>query len=275
MRRFTQLDVFSDHLMQGNALAVVHDADGVSDGDLAAFARWTNLSETTFLLKPQDASADYRVRIFTPGGELPFAGHPTLGSAAAWLEAGGVPATEGRVVQECGVGLVQLRRESDRLAFAAPPLIRSGEPEAADRDRAVRSLGVDASRVVAAQWVDNGPGWLGILLDGAQTVLELAPDFTEMGTTPVGVIGPSTMAGIDYEVRAFVPGLGVPEDPVTGSLNAGLAGWLIGSGRAPSSYVVRQGTALGRDGRVHLDQVGDDIWVGGQVSTGISGQVAL
>ncbi len=275
MRRFTQLDVFSGRFMRGNALAVVHDADDVSDADLAAFARWTNLSETTFLLRPRAAEADYRVRIFTPAGELPFAGHPTLGSAAAWLEAGGVPTHEGRVVQECGVGLVHLRREGDRLAFAAPPLIRSGEPDAVDRDRAVRSLGVDASRVVAAQWVDNGPGWLGILLDGAQTVLELAPDFTEMGTTPVGVIGPSAMDGIDYEVRAFVPGLGVPEDPVTGSLNAGLAGWLIGSGRAPTSYVVRQGTALGRDGRVHLDRVGGEIWVGGQVAAGVTGQVAL
>ncbi len=275
MRRFTQLDVFSARFMHGNALAVVHDADGVSDADLAAFARWTNLSETTFLLAPEAAEADYRVRIFTPGGELPFAGHPTLGSAAAWLQAGGVPARSGRLVQECSAGLIPLRVDGDRLSFAAPPLVRSGEPAAADRDRAVTALGVDPGRVVGAQWVDNGPGWLGILLDDGPAVLDLRPDFAAMGSTPVGVIGPSELDGVDFEVRAFVPGLGVPEDPVTGSLGAGLAQWLIGAGRAPSAYVARQGTALGRDGRVHVQQIGDDIWVGGEVAVGITGQVVL
>lgn len=275
MRRFTQLDVFSSRFMRGNALAVVHDADGVDDTELAAFARWTNLSETTFLLKPEAPEADYRVRIFTPGGELPFAGHPTLGSASAWLEAGGVPARSGRLVQECGAGLVPLRIDGERLSFAAPPLVRSGAPAAADRDRAVDALGVDPGRVVGAQWVDNGPGWLGILLDEGQAVLDLRPDFTAMGSTPVGVIGPSAVEGVDFEVRAFVPGLGVPEDPVTGSLGAGLAQWLIGADLAPTAYVARQGTALGRDGRVHIEQIGDDIWVGGHVTVGITGEVAL
>ncbi|KNX37613.1 PhzF family phenazine biosynthesis protein [Luteipulveratus halotolerans] len=273
MHRFSQVDVFTKTLTRGNALAVVHDADGLDDDTLAAFARWTNLSETTFLLAPTREGADYRVRIFTPGGELPFAGHPTLGSARAWLEAGGRPADAGTVVQECGAGLVRVRRDGDRLAFAAPPLLRTGPVDAADLDPVVASLGLTRADVVDAQWVDNGPGWLGVLLRDADQVRALVPDFTAMRPYKVGVIGPGGDA--DYEVRAFVPSLGVPEDPVTGSLNAGLAQWLIGAGRAPSSYVAAQGTVIQRAGRVHVDQVGDDIWVGGSTVVAVTGTVAL
>ncbi|KHL02764.1 PhzF family phenazine biosynthesis protein [Sinomonas humi] len=283
-RTFSQVDVFTSEFLRGNPVAVVHDAEGVSDQDMAAFARWTNLSETTFLLPPTQSGADYRLRIFTPGGELPFAGHPTLGSARAWLEAGGVPAASGRLVQECGVGLVTLADDGGRLAFAAPPLLRSGPVDPSELALVVRSLGLAADDVVDAAWVDNGPGWVGLLLRDATTVLELRPDFAAMGGYKVGVIGPYDNTGEDpsvaFEVRAFCPDLAVPEDPVTGSLNAGLAQWLIGSGRAPSSYIAQQGTALGRRGRVHVSADGlaggdGEIWVGGDTVAGIRGTVEL
>ena len=279
--RFSQLDVFTPVPLRGNPLAVVHDASDLDDARMAAFARWTNLSETTFLLPPTAegaaGGADYRVRIFTPGGELPFAGHPTLGSAQAWLAAGGRPRQPGVVVQECGVGLVRVRRDGTRLAFAAPPLKRSGPvDDPALRAQVLAALRVPADAVRALQWVDNGPGWLAALLPDAATVRALQPDFGAMRGLKLGVVGPQTPgAATQFEVRTFVPGLGVPEDPVTGSLNAGLAQWLIGAGIAPPHYVAAQGAALGRDGRVHVDQDGEDLWIGGEVCEVVSGIVTL
>lgn len=280
---FTQVDVFAPRPLTGNPVAVVHGAADVTDAQMAAFASWTNLSETTFLLPPTEegraAGADYRLRIWTPSRELPFAGHPTLGSAHAWLEAGGAPAREDVVVQECGVGLVEVRRGSagDGLAFAAPELLRSGPVDAAERDQAVAALGVDPAAVLDTAWVDNGPGWLGVRLDSAATVLGLVPDMAAMGDLRIGVVGPHEPGGpADVEVRAFVPALAVAEDPVTGSLNAGLALWLTADGTLPPSYVARQGTALGRDGRVTVT-TGDDgrIWVGGATRSTIRGTVEL
>ncbi len=278
--RFTQLDVFTAAPLLGNPLAVVHDAQGLADEQMAAFARWTNLSETTFLLPPTEPGADYRVRIFTPGGELPFAGHPTLGSCFAWLAAGGQPRAADEVVQQCGVGLVRVRREAvagrTRLAFAAPPLRRTGPVEPALRAQVLASLGLNDKQMERLEWIDNGPGWMGALLPDAATVLALRPDFAAMHGLKLGVIG-AHPAGSEcqFEVRAFVPALGVPEDPVTGSLNAGLAQWLIGAGLAPSAYVAAQGAALGRAGRVHVQRVGVDVWIGGDVVSVVSGTVAL
>lgn len=272
-RRFSQVDVFAPTPLSGNPVAVVHDADGLSEATMAALARWTNLSETTFLLPPTRSDADYRLRIFTPGSELPFAGHPTLGSAHAWLEAGGVPAREGVVVQECGAGLVEVRDDGAGLAFAAPPLVRSGGVEPDLFARAVASLGIDRALVEDAQWIDNGPGWIGLRLASADAVASLAPDFALMGELKIGVLGPHPPDGpADVEVRAFCPGYGPPEDPVTGSLNAGFALWLTAEGTLPAAYVARQGTALGRDGRVSI-VTGDDgrVWVGGVTRSTIAG----
>ncbi len=279
-RRFSQLDVFTDQPLRGNPLAVVHDAQGLSDGQMADFARWTNLSETTFLLPPDDAGADYRVRIFTPGGELPFAGHPTLGSCHAWLSAGGVPRDADVVVQQCGVGLVRVRRDrhgdSERLAFAAPALRRTGPVDAGLRAQAVAALGLDDAELLQLQWIDNGPGWMAGLLKDAAAVLALRPDFAAMRGLNLGVVGAYPVGSeCQFEVRAFVPGLGVPEDPVTGSLNAGLAQWLIAAGLAPARYVAAQGTALGRAGRVFVTQQGADIWIGGAVCSVLTGAVTL
>lgn len=275
-RRFHQLDVFTDTPYLGNPLAVVHDAQGLSDARMAAFARWTNLSETTFLLPPTDPQADYRVRIFTPGGELPFAGHPTLGSCHAWLTAGGAPRSPDTIVQQCGVGLVRIRRDGPRLAFAAPPLRRTGPVDDALLARIAAALGLTKSEILAHQWVDNGPGWCAVMLGSAERVLAVRPDWAALGDVKLGLIGPQPAGSdTDFEVRAFVPTLGVPEDPVTGSLNAGLAQWLMGAGLAASNYTVRQGTALGRAGKVFLDRIGNDIWVGGQVADCIAGTVAF
>lgn len=276
MHQFNQIDVFASVLTEGNPVAVVHDADGITDEQMAAFARWTNLSETTFLLPPTDPAADYRLRIFTAYAELPFAGHPTLGSARAWLEAGGVPRSARLIVQECLAGHIRIRRDGGRLAFAAPPLVRSGPVDQADLDQVVSALGVDPAHVVDAQWADNGPGWVAVLLDSAQAVLDLEPMPDGFSTLDkVGVVGPYP-PGFEtaFEVRAFYPGPGF-EDPVTGSLNASIAQWLIGTGRAPSSYVASQGTRLRRRGRIHVDQIGDDIWIGGETVVGIIGAVGL
>ena len=274
--RFHQLDVFSRQPLKGNPLAVVHAAEGLDEATLAAFARWTNLSETTFLLPPTQPGADYRVRIFTPGGELPFAGHPTLGSCAAWLAAGGVPAQAGVVVQECGVGLVRIRRDEGRLAFAAPPLKRSGPLDEALLARIAAGCGLPREAITGHQWVDNGPGWCAVMLRSAAEVLAVKPDWARLGDVKLGLVAPQP-AGADtqFEVRAFVPTLGVPEDPVTGSLNAGLAQWLIGAGLAPRSYVAAQGAALGRAGRVHVQHDGQDCWIGGEVAFCIEGTVEL
>lgn len=276
-RPFSQVDVFGSAPLRGNPVAVVHDAVGIDDDELAAFARWTNLSETTFLLPPTDERADYRLRIFTPGAELPFAGHPTLGSAHAWLAGGGVPRRSDLVVQECGVGLVDVRQEGDDLAFAAPDLLRSGPVEQEVLARVTAALRIAPDDVVAAAWVDNGPGWVGVQLAGATDVLALDPDFVLMRGLDVGVIGAHCDGGpADFEVRAFCPDYSIPEDPVTGSLNAGLAVWLTAEGRAPSAYTVRQGTALGRSGHVAVS-TGDDgrIWVGGSCRTVVRGTVDL
>ncbi|MCK0112991.1 PhzF family phenazine biosynthesis protein [Ornithinimicrobium sp. F0845] len=272
--RFSQLDVFAQHPFRGNPLAVVHDAEGLADEELARFANWTNLSETTFLLPPTVPEADYRVRIFTVSEELPFAGHPTLGSARAWLLAGGAPRTEGEVVQQCGAGLVRVRYDGARLAFAAPAFLRSGEVSEADLERIVDALRIRPDQVRHAQWIDNGPGWVGIVLGSAEEALALEPDFAAFGGLDIGVIGPHGPGGpADYEVRAFVPGLGVNEDPVTGSLNAGFGVWMIGAGLAPASFTVRQGTALGRAGDVELHAEDGEVWVGGEAHLRVSGEV--
>lgn len=275
-RCFHQLDVFSGEHFLGNPLAVVHEADELSWTQMTAFARWTNLSETTFLMKPTSAEADYRVRIFTPRSELPFAGHPTLGSACAWLAAGGRPRRSGELVQECGVGLVRVRLNGNRFAFAAPPLQRSGLLDEQLLMTIAAGLGIARADILAHQWVDNGPGWCAVMLRSAEQVLGLQPDMAILRDLKLGVIGPQP-AGHDalFEVRAFVPGLGVPEDPVTGSLNAGIAIWLIRTGQAPSVYTVAQGTALNRHGRVHVERVGETFWIGGDVAVRIAGEITF
>jgi PhzF family phenazine biosynthesis protein len=256
---------------------VVHDADQLTTQQMADFARWTNLSETTYLSAPTDERADYRVRIFTISTELPFAGHPTLGSAHAWLEAGGVAQNSEMIIQECEAGLVRIRGGENRLAFAAPPLIRGGDVAPEDLNEIMAYLGVDHDQVVAAQWADNGPGWVALLLSDAEAVLALRPRAAEAGRfSDVGVIGPYPPGSeVDFEVRAFTSMVGLGEDPVTGSLNAALGQWLITAGRAPSSYVAGQGTVLGRRGRVHVSKVGDDVWVGGNTITGVAGTTHL
>ena len=279
-RAFAQVDVFTAVPYRGNPVAVVLDAEGMTEAEMSAFARWTNLSETTFVLPADDPGADYRLRIFTTRGELPFAGHPTLGSAHAWLEAGGVPAGDD-LVQECGVGLVRIRRAGGRLAFAAPPLRRSGPVDADTRAHIARALSLTPDELVDVAWTDNGPGWISVLLTDGDAVRAVRPDgavMVEHGLK-IGVAGlwgaqsPAAGSGIAVEVRAFVPDKGVTEDPVTGSLNAGLAQWLVPLGVLPSSYVAGQGWAVARDGRVHVDQLGDDIWVGGDAVTCIHGSV--
>lgn len=316
-RPFKQVDVFTDQPYFGNPLAVVLDGSGLDDAAMQRFARWTNLSETTFVLPPVDPAADYRVRIFTPGGELPFAGHPTLGSCHAWLQAGGTPKRQDFIVQECQVGLVKIRRDPSagprqdggRLAFAAPPLQRSA-PSPTVLAQVAAALGLKAQHILAAQLLDNGPVWLGLLLDSADTVLQLQPDHAALKKhgLKVGVAGahqaqtapvliaranrearafagstptdPAEAATADFEVRAFAAPIGIEEDPVTGSLNASLAQWLMAEGHAPERYVAAQGTCLGRAGRVYLTRETDvqgsaQVWVGGQSVTCINGTVTL
>lgn len=275
---FKQLDVFSNVALKGNPLAVVLGADSFSDAQMADFARWTNLSETTFLLTPRDPRADYRVRIFTTLQELPFAGHPTLGSCHAWLQAGGVPHGE-EIIQECEIGLVRIRRQGDELAFIAPRLLRSGPVDAPLLERVRLGLGLAPEAIVRSQWVDNGAGWLAVMLADRQQVLAVQPDFSQLLGLAVGVIAPCNPAHDDvdaqFEVRAFVAGDGAQEDPATGSLNAGVAQWLLGEGLAPERYVVSQGTAIGRAGRIHVERQGDEIWIGGAVAVCIAGRLQL
>lgn len=277
LRRFVQVDVFTAAPLKGNPLAVVVDAAGLSDDDMAAFACWTNLSETTFLLPPTDPAADYRVRIFTPGGELPFAGHPTLGSAHAFLASGGDVKKPGEVVQQCAIGLVRVKRDGARLAFAAPPLRRSGPvTEPALRTQVIAALRIAPQALLDLVWVDNGPGWMAARLPDAAAVQALQPDYVAMQGLKLGVVGAWPAGGdCQFEVRAFVPDLGVPEDPVTGSLNAGLALWLQGAGLAGEQYVAAQGAALGRAGRVHVKRDAEATWIGGDVTPLIHGQVRL
>lgn len=274
-RRFSQVDVFTDQPLLGNPVAVVHDAEGLSTGEMLSFTNWTNLSEATFLLPPADPSADYRVRIFCPGRELPFAGHPTLGTCHAWLESGGMPSGD-VVVQECGVGLVRIRRQGPVLSFAAPPLRRSGPLGEMELDRLASGLGLRRSEIVDHQWCDNGPGWQALLLESADRVLSLQPDPAILGGLDIGVVGPHLTGDAAFEVRAFFPGnAGLMEDPVTGSLNAAIAQWLIGSGQAPDEYVAAQGTVLGRAGRVRVARGGSDIWIGGRSVTVIAGEARI
>ncbi len=303
-RAFKQVDVFTSQAYFGNPLAVVLDGSGLDDAAMLRFANWTNLSETTFVLPPTEPSADYRVRIFTPGGELPFAGHPTLGSCHAWLQAGGVPKRKDMVIQQCQVGLINIRREGARQAFAAPALKRSA-PSPVVLSQVAAALGLKANDIVAAQLLDNGPVWLGVLVDSAQTVLQLEPDHLALKKLgfKTGVVGahaaPSAPGLIsranrearafagsvqsspaknaaDFEVRAFAAPLGINEDPVTGSLNASLAQWLIADGHAPDNYVASQGICLGRAGQVHISRdASGQVWVGGESVTCIDGSVTL
>ena len=276
MRRgFHQVDVFSDGPYSGNPLAVVLDGDGLSTETMQRFANWTNLSETTYLLPPTISGGDYRVRIFTPVLELPFAGHPTLGSCFAWLAAGGRPRQRDLIVQECGAGMVKIRRTGDGLAFAAPPLIRSGPVEEPLIAHAASVLGIERRAIVDSQWADNGPGWMAVMLEDADAVRTLHPGIVDLDLGVVGAYPNGSAAA--FEVRAFFPKDGATvEDPVTGSLNASLAEWLLRTGRATAPYVVSQGTALGRAGRVEIstDDAGT-IWVGGKTTSCIRGEVDL
>jgi PhzF family phenazine biosynthesis protein len=272
---FHQVDVFTTEPLRGNPLAVVLGADSLTTAQMAAFANWTNLSETTFLLPPTDPAADYRVRIFTPSTELPFAGHPTLGTCHVWLAAGGRP-RGAEIIQQCEAGLIRIRRDGDRLAFAAPPLRRSGPLEPETLAKIAKILRIEPAAIIASNWADNGPGWAAVLLSSREELLALKPDFAAMAGLNLGVIAPAAGAEFQFEVRAFVPEVGVPEDPVTGSLNAGLAQWFFAQGLAPAeSYVVAQGALLGRSGRVHIQRLGSDIWVGGNVVSCITGTLTL
>jgi len=275
-----QVDVFDSGPLTGNPIAVVLDGDALTTERMQQITDWTNLSEATFLLAPTDPGADYRVRIFCPGRELPFAGHPTLGSCHAWLAAGGVPTREGLVVQECGAGLVSIRRDDDRLAFAAPPMTRSGPVESDLIATRLDQLGLDAAEVVDAAWIDNGPGWMGLLLTSADAVLALDLPSVAVSGFEIGIVGFHSPGHADdpaIEVRAFFSDASgaIREDPVTGSLNASIAQWLIGAGRIDAPYVAAQGRSLGRAGRIHVAADDADIWVGGHSVVVIDGMITI
>jgi PhzF family phenazine biosynthesis protein len=276
MRRpFRQVDVFTTVPYRGNPVAVVMDGAGLTTDEMRAFARWTNLSETTYVLRPTVPEADYQIRIFTPVSELPFAGHPTLGTCHAWLAAQGRPMNDGVIVQQCAAGLIRIRQTSNGLAFEAPPLIRSGPVEESLVQHIADVLGIGRADILDAQWVDNGPGWVAVLLKDARSVVDLKPGVVDLD---LGVVGAYPQGSPQaFEVRAFFPKDGATaEDPVTGSLNASLAEWLLRTDRASAPYVVSQGTALGRSGRVHITRDEDGaIWVGGGTVTCISGDVEL
>ncbi|HYI15663.1 MAG TPA: PhzF family phenazine biosynthesis protein [Thermomicrobiales bacterium] len=274
-RPFSQVDVFTTTPYRGNPVAVVLDGTGLTTEEMQRFAHWTNLSETTFVLPPSEPDADYRVRIFTPVAELPFAGHPTLGTCHAWLEAGSTPRQGDIIVQQCTAGLISIRRTPDGLAFAAPPLIRSRAVEESLVQQIAELLNIDRAAIRDAAWVDNGPGWVAVMLESADAVLALQPRPIDLD---LGVVGPHPPGSPHaFELRAFFPKDGATvEDPVTGSLNASVAQWLLGSGQATAPYIASQGTALGRAGRVHITQDTDrTIWVGGGTATCITGEVDL
>lgn len=282
LHRFQQVDVFGAKPFSGNPLAVVLDAEDLSTEEMQHFARWMNLSETAFLLPPSSPEADYRVRIFTLARELPFAGHPTLGSCHAWLTAGGVPRRPDLIVQECGAGLVPIRRAASGLAFAAPPLLRAGPVDEPYIEQVISVLGLDRDQIVDIQWADNGPGWVAVLLHDASAVLALEPQVTKYtgeGSLDIGVVGPYPEGSeCAFEVRAFFTDDkgDMREDPVTGSLNASLAQWLLNSGRATAPYVTSQGTRVGRAGRPRIDQDPDGtVWVGGSTVTLIKGEIDI
>ncbi|WP_144720835.1 PhzF family phenazine biosynthesis protein [Agrococcus jejuensis] len=274
--RFAQVDVFSSTPFLGNPVAVVLDADGIGDDDMLRIARWTNLSETTFVLPPTRAGADYRLRIFTPGGELPFAGHPTLGSAAAWLRAGGEPAGDD-VVQECGAGLVRIRRSGGILSFEAPPTVRSGAIDEDEVDAIAAAFGIERAAIVDHQWIDNGPGWCIVRLASADEVLALEPDLSRIPDAMVGAIGAySPGSPHAFELRAFAPAIGVAEDPVCGSMNASAAQWLTGSGIATAPYTVSQGARLQRAGEIAIATDAEGaVWVGGACTVAIEGTIEV
>ncbi|WP_062523153.1 PhzF family phenazine biosynthesis protein [Demequina silvatica] len=275
-RPFRQVDVFGSAPYTGNPVAVVLGAEGLTDAQMIRISEWTNLSECTFVLPPTTPDADYRVRIFSLSTELPFAGHPTLGTARAWLDAGGTPRDPGRIVQECGAGLVPIRREGDTLAFAAPPLVRSGPVDDATVAQACAVLGIAPQDAIDAAWVDNGPGWVGLLLRDADAVAALRPAAAPPGRWDIGVAGLHP-AGSDLalEVRAFFchDGGTLREDPVTGSLNASLAQWLTSTGRLEAPYRARQGTALGRDGRILVTESDEELWIGGATHVAVAGTI--
>ena len=306
-RPFKQIDVFTSTPYLGNPVAVVLDGEGLSDAEMAGFARWTNLSETTFVLPPTHSTADYRLRIFTPGGELPFAGHPTLGSCHAWLESGGQAKNSECIVQECAKGLIRIRRDSNspRLAFAAPSLLRS-TPSPELLAQVASALGIQTTQITAAQHLDNGPVWLGLLLDSPETVLQITPNHQALaqlkikvgvaGIYPVDTATPRLIAranrealafaqssstaaagfAASLEVRAFAAGIGINEDPATGSLNASLAQWLIADGYLPAHYTASQGVCIGRAGQIQIQRDGQgQVWVGGQSVTCLDGVVML
>ena len=278
MTNFYLVDVFGDDPCSGNPLPVVTGAGHLPTDEMQRITRWFGYSETAFVLPPSDPAADYHVRIFTLDRELPFAGHPTLGSCHAWLAGCGVPRRPNRIVQQCGAGLVELRRSGDELAFAAPPLIRSGAVTDAELAAITNFLSIDRSVVVDAQWVDNGPGWVAVMLASADEVLALAPPPAWPQRIELGVVGAHPPGGpAAYEVRSFFSGEhgNIIEDPITGSLNASLAQWLVASGRFTPPYIARQGTALGRQGRVTIDAEGDTIWVGGRTITIAEGTTIL
>ena len=274
-RRFSQVDVFGSGPCSGNPVAVVLDAEGMGEAEMQRFARWTNLAETTFVLPPTQPEADYRVRIFTPVLELPFAGHPTLGTCHAWLQSGGEARGLGEIVQECDAGLVRIRPAGGTLAFAAPPLVRSGPASEEDAARVAAALGVDPGEMLAVEWVDNGPGWIAALFESAERVLELRPGALDFDLGAVGFHPPSAEAAIELRAWAPVNGLAA-EDPVTGSLNASVAQWLLGSGRLSAPYMATQGTAIDRAGRIAISADEDGtIWVGGRAETVVAGSVEI
>ncbi|WP_458115720.1 PhzF family phenazine biosynthesis protein [Arthrobacter sp. D2-10] len=276
-RPFAQVDVFSSTPYLGNPVAVIIDGSGLNTDDMQRVARWTNLSETTFLLPPTNPQADYRVRIFTPGGELPFAGHPTLGSAHAWLEAGGTPLSADCVVQECTAGLINVRRGSGILSFAAPATQRTGDLEIDYLAQIVTAFGIREDQVLSHQWVDNGPGWAVIRLRTAQEVLDLEPDLSQIPTAMIGAIGAYPEGSEHaYEMRTFAPAVGIVEDPVCGSMNASVGQWLIGTGAVPSTYRVSQGSRLGRAGDITITADDDGtVWVGGATTTCFRGTAKI
>jgi len=275
-RDFQLVDVFGSAEFSGNPLAVIADGEGLDTEQMLTIARWLNLSETCFLLPPTDPDADYLVRIFTLQRELPFAGHPTLGTCHAWLARGGTPRNGDRIVQECGAGLIPLRRGAGGLAFAAPPMVREGRVDEPQVQELAGLLGIDRSEIVEASWVDNGPGWIGLLLDSADKVLALEPARSHDKRVDVGVIGPYPAdAELAFELRVFFSDHhgAILEDPVTGSFNASAAQWMLGSGRAKAPYVAAQGARLGRAGRIAIDQDADGtVWIGGRTETFFSGK---
>jgi PhzF family phenazine biosynthesis protein len=284
-RPFELIDVFAEAPFTGNPLAVVHAAEGLSTEDMLQITRWLNFSETTFLLPPVDAAADYQVRIVTPAGELPFAGHPTLGSAYSWLKAGGQPKQEGQIIQQCGIGLVTVKQDGAQLAFAAPPTIKSGPLDNALLDEICDVLNIQRADIIDHQWLDNGPGWMGIMLDNAEAVRAVKPKSSWKRRVDIGIVGKVGIIGAEqdaadtqWELRAiFSNHIGsLIEDPVTGSLNASTAQWLYASGRQTGPYVAAQGSCIGRAGRVHISQDADgSVWVGGRCHSLFTGETGF